>query len=102
MGRLGARDPGAAKTGIIETTMEPERYRFPGPAGVMQVASRTGREEEDDGPLVRIGDRMMLQGSGEALDGQIVEVIAERSKNEWSVQKEDGSILAVGQQQVTG
>lgn len=113
--KMTARDPGAAKVGIVETTKAPQMFRFPGPAGILRRSlgkvgaalrrslGRRGEEDGDDGAVpVAFGDRVMLQNCGAQLDGEVAEVVSQQIGRQWKVQLEDGTVLDVKRHQITG
>jgi len=106
--RLRPRDMGAAATGVVETTKEPQMFRFPTVGGAVRRAfNRMGRalsrvaEEEDDPDPIRIGDRLLLRAV-QGLEGLQAEVIAETGPDQWAVKLNDGNVIEVKRHQVTG
>lgn len=106
--RLRPRDVGAAATGVVETTKEPQMFRFPTVGGAVRRAfARMGRalsraqEDDDDPDPVRIGDRLLLRAV-QGLEGLQAEVIAETGLDQWAVKLNDGNIIEVKRHQVTG
>jgi len=107
--KLKARDPGAAKTGTVETTLGPQMYKFPGPAGmVRRVLNRVGiafrsatGQTRDDNP-VQVGDRLMLQNCSDDFNGQTALVVSRMGDAEWQVELESGKLITVKPHQVTG
>jgi len=109
--KLSPKSPGAALTGVTETTTEPQMYKFPGPAGIVRrmanvvgsvIRTVRGTENAEDAGLICIGDRVLLQNCGPELDGQVVEVLDSKGSGGWLVQLEKGEEITVLQRQVTG
>lgn len=111
--RLRAHDPGAAPTGILETTTKPEMYRFgQHRKGVIlralgnvigrgqKLRRALLRRDPDDEPI-QVGDQLMLRNIGKELDGQEAEVV-QKMGSKWKVKLQDGSLMEVASNQVTG
>lgn len=115
--RLTAKDLGAAKTGVTETTAEPQKFTFPKPFGVVRrnlsrvrkalqnmttaPGAEDEQEEQEDSPIC-LGDRLLLQNCQAELNGKVAEVVADLGNYNWEVQLASGTRLNVGKHQVTG
>jgi len=104
--RLKGTDPGAAKTGVTETTKEPQMYSFcPGRTGVLQKAfrgvGRFLRRQRSEDSSIQPGDRLRLQNMSDELDGMTAEVVSVVG-SEFEVKLDDGRAGVVGRDQVTG
>jgi len=118
--RMRASDAGAAKTGITETTMEPEMYSFPVRGGFFRrIANRVLRRgrsvgrsflakpkaEDSDGNPVQVGDRVLLRSVGKGLNGQVGLIISEHNPaavQSWDVRLDDGQEITATRDQLSG
>lgn len=105
--RMKPRSPGAAKTGVTETTTKPEMFTFcPGRTGVFLKAfagvGRLLRWQRPDEEPIQPGDRLQLRGISQELDGALAQVISRVDRNKLEVQLDDGTVHTVSLDQVTG
>jgi len=109
--RLRCQDPGAASTGVTETTLRPEMYAFPQRQGLFRrtvhnIVEKGRRsllsETEEDMDPIQVGDRVLTRGLGPDLDGQVAEVVTCVSAATWGVRFYDGRVRRVGRDQLTG
>jgi len=110
--RLNARDAASARTGITETTSEPEMFTFdPGTSGIFRKAFEgVGRifrrfmeleDEEEIDKAVGPGDRVMITGMSADLNGRSAEVISANSNNMLVIKLDDGKQLTVSKKTIS-
>lgn len=112
--RLRARDRGAAKVGVTETTLAPQMFSFPQRAGFLQRAFYSvvekGRALKDamispnarERDLVQVGDRVLLRDVSKEADGEVAEVTAKLGDGTWDAKLPSGEHVKVARHQVTG
>lgn len=105
--RMGARDPNAAKTGVVETTDKPRAFAFePGRSSFFRNAfDKLGRflHLTSDADSIKLGDRLILgQDVPARHKGKRAEVTSIGLLGTLRVQLDDGQTLQVPRQGVTG
>jgi len=112
--RMRPKDAGAAKTGITETTLQPEMFAFPPRQGLIRRTfgrvldkglgvgrSLLAQNEPEDEPI-QVGDRVLLRGVGGGFSGQVADVVAKDGPSSWDVRLADGSVIKAKRDQLTG
>ena len=91
-------DPDAAKTGVKETTMEPNMYRFRGTAGLFDQRFYRSFEK---GMELRPKEQILLQNVSETVDGRNAEVISIK-REKVKVRLDGGSVIEINLSQAAG
>jgi len=91
-------DPDAAKTGVKETTMEPNMYRFREKAGLFDQRFYRSFEK---GMELRPKEQILLQNVSEKVDGRNAEVISIKHEKV-KVRLDGGSVIEINLSQVAG
>ena len=91
-------DPDAAKTGVKETTMEPNMYRFRETAGLFDQRFYRSFEK---GMELRPKEQILLQNVSETVDGRNAEVISIKQEKV-KVRLDGGSVIEINLSQAAG
>lgn len=101
--RLNPKDDKAAKTGITETTMQPEMFAFPQTSkstffrktmnrvsGFARSLVTDGQSALDDGDPIQVGDRILVRDGEANMPGKVVSV---SGRDAWDVELDSGTTL---------
>jgi len=101
--RLNPKDDKAAKTGITETTMQPEMYSFPKTknlsvfrktitkvSGFARSLVTDGQSPLDDGDPIQVGDRILVRDEETSKPGKVILI---SGRDAWDVELDSGKTL---------
>jgi len=102
--RLNPKDEKAAKTGVTETTMQPEMFSFPQTtknttffrktinrvSGFARSLVSDGQSALDDGDPIQVGDRILVRDGESNMPGKVVSV---SGRDAWDVELDTGKTM---------
>eukprot|EP00930_Biecheleria_cincta_P085323 TRINITY_DN74716_c0_g1_i1.p1 TRINITY_DN74716_c0_g1~~TRINITY_DN74716_c0_g1_i1.p1 ORF type:complete len:499 (+),score=69.91 TRINITY_DN74716_c0_g1_i1:141-1637(+) len=104
--KIGAKDPDAAKTGVVETTDRPRAFTFePGRSNIFRKTfDKLGRflHLTSDADSIHLGDRVILQDVPAEYKGKRAEVTSIGLLGTLRVRLDTGKTLQVSREGVTG